>query len=79
VTGSEAGRVALVIRGDRAQRDASTFKASRLAPVAKALAEVGLTPEPSVFAENMAVRPARGAGSHATVSRVGSGGVTALG
>jgi hypothetical protein len=47
-------RVALVFRGDRTMRTAATIDNSRLAPVAKTLASVGLVPEPAVFSDEMA-------------------------
>lgn len=50
----ERDRVALVFRGDRTSRDSSALESSRLAPVAKALADVGLAPEPAVYADEMA-------------------------
>jgi hypothetical protein len=46
-------RIALVLRGDRAVRDAVTVENSRLAPVAEALASVGLAAEPAVYSEEM--------------------------
>src|SRR5258708_34522867 len=50
----EMGRVALVYRGDRRERSTVTVENSRLAPVAKALAEMGITTEAAVYADDMA-------------------------
>ena len=52
--GEVPGRVALVFRGDRRDRSLPTAEKGRLAPVAKALAEVGLAAETAVFDEDAA-------------------------
>ena len=54
LTTSREQRVALVFRGDRAARDSATVDVGRLAPVARALADVGVTAEAAVFSEDMA-------------------------
>jgi hypothetical protein len=51
VTNDTNQRVALVFRGDRVPRDASSLENSRLAPVVAALADVGLSGEAAVFDE----------------------------
>src|ERR1051326_8150665 len=53
MTTSEVGRVAIVLRGDRALRAAPEKTASRLAPVFDALADVGIAAHPCVFSEDM--------------------------
>jgi hypothetical protein len=45
-------RVALVFRGDEAMRKAVKVEGSRLAPIAQALASVGLAAEPAAFNED---------------------------
>jgi hypothetical protein len=45
-------RVALVFRGDEAMRKAVSVEGSRLAPIAEALASVGLAAEPAAFNED---------------------------
>ena len=50
----EAGRVALVMRGNRELRDTTTVETFRLNPIAKALTDVGLAPEPAFYSEDMA-------------------------
>ena len=49
-------RVALVFRGDRAMRETGAIGKPTLVPVAAALAEAGLSPEPAVYADDMVER-----------------------
>ena len=48
---ARGNRVALVFRGDDAMRKVTSVDGSRLAPIAHALASVGLAAEPAVFGE----------------------------
>lgn len=50
---SEIGRVALLVRGDRAARAQFEPGRSRLAPIFEALADVGVRPVPCVFSESL--------------------------
>ena len=51
---ARGNRIALVFRGDDAMRKVTSVDGSRLAPIADALASVGLAAEPAVFGEEWA-------------------------
>ena len=54
----EAGRVALVMRGNRELRDTTTVETFRLNPIAKALTDVGLAPEPAFYQKTWPMKSA---------------------
>src|ERR1700676_5618880 len=54
MTGNEAGKLALLWRGDRQARSAATADNNRLNQVFEALAALGIRAEPAVYADEMA-------------------------
>src|ERR1700676_4850587 len=54
MTGNEAGKLALLWRGDRQARSEATAHNNRLNAVFEALAKLGIQAEPAVYADEMA-------------------------
>ena len=54
MTAGEAGKLALLWRGERQERSAATAQNNRLNRVFEALATLGIQAEPAVYAENIA-------------------------
>ena len=54
MTAGEAGKLALLWRGDRRARSEATAQNNRLNRVFEALAALGIQAEPAVYAEDMA-------------------------